>query len=123
MQKKKFWLVVMALIMVFSLLAACTPAAEEPAAEEPAAEEPAAEEPAMEEPTSMKAIIFTSTSLEEPWNSVYVASWDRVIAEKPHGLDISYDLAESVATADIARVMLEYYNTGEYDVFVFHDGG
>jgi basic membrane lipoprotein Med (substrate-binding protein (PBP1-ABC) superfamily) len=123
MHKKKFWFIIMVLIMVFSLLAACAPAAEEPATEEPAAEEPAAEEPAMEEPTALKAIIFTSTSLEEPWNSVYTDSWDRIAAEKPHGLDITYDIAESVATADIARVMLEYYNTGDYDIFVFHDGG
>lgn len=126
MQRKTVFLFLIVFVLTL-LLGACAPQAappaEEPAAEAPAAEEPAAEEMAAEEPTALKAIIFTSTSLEEPWNSVYVASWDRVAAEKPHGLSISYDIAESVATSDIARVMNEYFSTGEYDVVVFHDGG
>lgn len=55
--------VLMALLLVFSLLSACGPAAEEPAAEEPAAEEPEAEAPAEEE-----------AAAEEPLELVYAAS-------------------------------------------------
>ena len=129
-------LIIVLLIGLLFVFAGCAPAApavdapaneapavEEEAVEEDAPEEEMAEEGAMEEPTSLKAVIMASTSLEEPWNSVYVASFDRVIAEQPYGLDISYDFAENVATGDVARVAEEYYNTGDYDLFVFHDGG
>ena len=126
MQKKKVLYIVLTLVLLFSFVAACAPpAAEEPAAEEPAAEEPAAEEPAAEEmmePTELKAVLLTSTSAEEPWNSVYVSAWDRVAATKPHGLTMTLDVAENVAVSDVSRVMNEYFNTGEYDVIISHGG-
>ena len=55
MKKSTILSVLISLVVIFSLLAACAPAAEEPAAEEPAAEEPAAEEPAAEEPAAEEA--------------------------------------------------------------------
>jgi basic membrane protein A and related proteins len=126
MQKKKVLYIVMTLVLLFSFVAACAPpAVEEPAAEAPAAEEPAAEEPAAEEmmePTELRAVAFSSSSIEEPWNSVFVAAWDRVAATSPHGLTMTLDFAEEVAVSDFSRVVNEYFSTGEYDVIISHNG-
>lgn len=71
---------------------------------------------------SLKIAVLLPTTIEESWNSVYIQALDRVIAEKPHDLDITYKYVESVATADAERVMQGFADTGEYDVLVYHAG-
>jgi len=85
---KKWLLVIISIVVIFSLtLAACSPAAEEPAAEEPAAEEPAAEEPAAEEPAAeepaveepaaeeSKIVTFAWTQEPDSLNPFYTDMW------------------------------------------------
>lgn len=49
---KRFWTILIAMLMLTGLVVACAQPTEEPAAEEPVAEEPVAEEPAAEEPVA-----------------------------------------------------------------------
>ena len=95
--KNKWFLYVISLLVVFSLiLAACAPAAtappaveeppaeeppmEEPPAEEPPAEEPTAEPPPVEEPGEPKTV--TMTFFEEPdnLNQFYSGMWFSTLA-------------------------------------------
>ena len=55
--KNKYFFVVLSLLVIVSLLVACTPAAEEPATEEPATAEPAAEEPVEAEPITLTYLV------------------------------------------------------------------
>lgn len=62
--KKSLYSLLMLLIAMSMILAACTPAAtEEPAAEEPVAEEPVAEEPAATEPVTIRYTMWDANQL------------------------------------------------------------
>jgi basic membrane protein A len=113
-------------VMLAIVMAGCQPAPESaaPTEQEAAPTEPVAtptEEVAAEaEPTELNIAILTDTSLEEPWNTALLAALDRVIAEEPHGLTISYDIAENVADPDAARILRQFLVTGEYAVVIAH---
>lgn len=66
--------------------------------------------------------VLLPTPIEEAWNSVYIQALDRVVAQAPHGLEVSYKYVESVATADAERVMQGFIDSGDFNVFVFHGG-
>ncbi len=66
--------------------------------------------------------VLRPTTIEEAWNSVYIQALDRVVAEKPHGLEVSYRYVESVSSADAERVMQGFAATGDYDILVYHGG-
>ena len=101
--------------LVFALLlGACTPAA---APTEAAKPEPAKSDA---KPTSLKIAIVTTTPAEEPWNTVLLQAMDRVIATKPHGLDITYTFQEQIATTDGTRVLGELAASGEYGIIWGH---
>jgi basic membrane lipoprotein Med (substrate-binding protein (PBP1-ABC) superfamily) len=137
MKLNKMFLVI-TLIMILSMaLAACqpaAPAAEEPAAEEPVAEEPAAEEPAAEEPVAEEPaaeepmdeaptelrIAIGVVFLEEAWTTSLLQSLERVIAEEPHGLTITYDIIEEFTFADAERILDQVASTGDYDMIWAH---
>ena len=70
--KNRWFLTLMAILVVFSLvMAACAP----PAAEEPAAEEPAAEEPVAEEPAEPKNATITFFEEPDTLNPYYTSMW------------------------------------------------
>lgn len=124
------------LIVALALLAAaCGGAATEPpAVEEPAMEEPAVEEPEMEEPeepvetepvemepevevpTQLKVAIITCCGIESMWDASFFEAMERVKAEEPHGLEITWDWTDGVWGDEAERVMREYAETGEYDI-------
>jgi basic membrane lipoprotein Med (substrate-binding protein (PBP1-ABC) superfamily) len=113
------------LLLAGLLLTACgqaaPPAAEPAPTEPPAAEEAAVEEPAAAEaPTELKIALILDTAIESPWNTAFLQALERLQAEKPHGLTISYDLTESVAQPDHERVLREYANSGEYPIIWAH---
>lgn len=69
-----------------------------------------------EDPKELKIVFFNQSPIEEPWNTAMVQSIERIVAEEPHGLKISYKYAENVATPDAERVMREYATIGAYDI-------
>ncbi len=71
---------------------------------------------AAEEPKEVKIVFFNQSPLEEPWNTSMVQSIERVMADPPHGLKISYKYAENVLTPDAERVMREYATIGAFDI-------
>jgi basic membrane lipoprotein Med (substrate-binding protein (PBP1-ABC) superfamily) len=70
--------------------------------------------------STLKIAVVTTTTLEEPWNTAMVQSLDRMIAVKPHDLQIEYVIQENVASPDGERVMREYAKTGEYGIIWAH---
>jgi basic membrane protein A and related proteins len=124
MKKKFFVRACVALLLIAVLSSACAPAATPaPVQSQPQAEEPAAPVAAVaEESKELNIAVVMSTTIEEPWNAVYIQALDRVAAAKPHGLTIKYDYAENVATADAERVMQGYAATGKYGILVYHSG-
>ena len=69
-----------------------------------------------EEPTELSIVFFNQSPLEEPWNTSMVQSIERVMADAPHGLKITYKYSENVSTPDAERVMRGYAATGEFDI-------
>jgi basic membrane lipoprotein Med (substrate-binding protein (PBP1-ABC) superfamily) len=138
MSKRLFWQVVSILVLASIMVTACTPAqvtttapqpekvnpapTEVPADTQPAPTEAPAAPVTVAEPTELKIAIVMSTTIEEPWNAVYVQALDRVAKEKPYGLTMTYDYSENVATTDAERVMNNYANSGKYGIMVYHSG-
>lgn len=65
------------------------------------------------------AMIFLNTT-EEPYNTSFLQSWDRISEEQPHGLTVNYDFTENVATPDAERVLRELASSGNYDMIWAH---
>lgn len=68
-----------------------------------------------EEPTTLRIAGILSAGKEAPWESSFVASMDRVIAARPHGLDIEVTYTENVYD-DAEQVFRTYAETGDYDI-------
>ena len=68
-----------------------------------------------EDPTSLKIAGILSAGKEAPWETSFVNSMDRVIAAKPHGLDIEVNYTENVYD-NAEQVFRTYAETGEYDI-------
>src|SRR6478736_4296789 len=70
---------------------------------------------AAENPTKLKIAGILSAGKEAPWETSFVSSMDRVIAAKPHGLDIEVNYTENVSD-NAEQVFRTYAETGEYDI-------
>ncbi len=68
-----------------------------------------------EDPTTLKIAGILSAGKESPWEASFVASMDRVIAAKPHGLNIEVNYTENVYD-NAEQVFRTYAETGEYDI-------
>ena len=68
-----------------------------------------------EEPTTLRIAGILSAGKEAPWERSFVESMERVIAEKPHGLDIEVNYTENVYE-NAEQVFRTYAETGEYDI-------
>ena len=64
----------------------------------------------------LKIAMITNTTVEEPWNTAVIQAFDRIKAERPHGLDVEYKIHENVPMADGERVLRAYAQTGEYGI-------
>jgi basic membrane lipoprotein Med (substrate-binding protein (PBP1-ABC) superfamily) len=71
-------------------------------------------------PTELRVAAIFESPLEDGWNASFVQSWNRVIAEKPHGLTITLDTSESIALPDGERVLRQLAESGKYDIIVAH---
>lgn len=72
-----------------------------------------------ETPAKLKIAGVLSAGKEAPWETSFVASMNRVIAAKPHGLDIEAAYTENVSE-NAEQVFRAYAETGEYDI-IFGD--
>lgn len=76
---------------------------------------------AAEAPKEVRIAVVNSLIKELPWNTAIVQAFDRVVKEKPFGLEIKWDFVENVSPADAQRVMNELAKTGKYDIIWGHD--
>jgi basic membrane lipoprotein Med (substrate-binding protein (PBP1-ABC) superfamily) len=119
MSRNKTWRLIALAATVTLFVAACGGAATT-AAPEPTAAPAATEPPAAQTPTEVNIAGITITPLEEPWNTSWIQTMERLKAEKPHGLTINLDVTENVAPPDAERVLREYAQTGKYDIIWAH---
>ena len=75
----------------------------------------ATEDPAPK-PDRLNIAVVCVTVVEAPWATALIQSLERVKKEKPHGLDISWDISENVLPPDVERVLREYAKTGKYGI-------
>ncbi len=68
-----------------------------------------------EEPRTLRIAGILSAGKEAPWETSFVASMDRVVAARPHGLEIEVDYTENVSD-NAEQVFRTYAETGEYDI-------
>ena len=68
-----------------------------------------------EDPTKLKIAGILSAGKEAPWETSFVNSMNRVIAAKPHGLDVEVNYTENVYD-NAEQVFRTYAETGEYDI-------
>ena len=81
---------------------------------------PAAAQPVAENPTELNIAAIFISPVEEPWNTSWLQTIDRLKAEKPHGLTINLDYTENVAPPDAERVLRQYAETGKYQIIWAH---
>lgn len=115
MYANKFGTILTCLTLLAVGLAACAgPATEAPTSVPPTAAPTATEKPAG--PTELKIAIITCCGIESMWDASFFEAMERVKAEKPHGLNITWDWTDGVWGDDAEQVMREYAETGEYNI-------
>jgi len=72
-----------------------------------------------ENPTKVKIAGVLSAGKEAPWETSFVNSMNRVIAARPHGLDVEAEYTENVYD-NAEQVFRTYAEAGEYDI-IFGD--
>ncbi|MCZ7534465.1 MAG: BMP family protein [Acidimicrobiia bacterium] len=77
-------------------------------------------------PTEVNIALILETVLEEPFNATFAQALDRAVEQRPHGVDVNYEVFENIAFADAERVIRELAVSGKYDIIVanssFSDG-
>jgi basic membrane lipoprotein Med (substrate-binding protein (PBP1-ABC) superfamily) len=96
------------------LLVACgeTPTEAPP----PATAVPPTEEPEAQLPSELNIAAILTIGLEEGWDRSWYDSMQRVIDQKPYGLDITLDYTEGVWGDEAELVLREYAETGKYEI-------
>ncbi len=95
------------------------PTAEAPATEAPPVVQPTAVAPSSNAPTKLNIAIAT-LYLEEAWTTGLLQSLEKVIAEKPHGLEITYHVLEEVTFDNVGMVLDQAAATGQFDIIWAH---
>jgi basic membrane lipoprotein Med (substrate-binding protein (PBP1-ABC) superfamily) len=116
----KIWKFFIPLAVLLMLLAACAPQATQtpPAAEQPAQ----TEKPAAAAPTKVNIGFIYCGPLDEPWSQAMIQAVERVKADPPHGLQISYKYFEKITVDEFEKFTRNVIDSGEYDIVWFHDG-
>ena len=143
MTHKRIWIVLNMVVILSMLLVGCggaaqppveapkteapaaapaateAPPAEPAATEAPAAEPVATEAPAAEQPKKLN-IAIGAVVKEEAWTTGLLQDLEKVIAEKPHGLEITYHFLEEVTFDSVGVVLDQAASTGEFDIIWAH---
>jgi basic membrane protein A len=122
---RKYGALLLLVAIVSSLVAGCgstpSPTSAPAATTAPGATAaPTAAESTGEVPTVLNIAGVTITPIEEPWNTSWLQTIERLQAAKPHGLTINLDYTENVAPPDAERVMREYAESGKYQIIWGH---
>jgi basic membrane protein A len=72
------------------------------------------------EPKTFNVGAIFLSPVDEPWNTAWLQAWDRIKAEKPHGLTINVDYTENVAPPDAERVLRQMAASGKYQAIFAH---
>jgi basic membrane protein A len=72
------------------------------------------------EPTELNVAMIFLNTVEEPYNTSFLQSWERIKEDQPNGLTINYEFTENVAPPDAERVLRELANSGQYDMIWAH---
>ena len=73
-----------------------------------------------DEPTELNVAMIFLNTVEEPYNTSFLQSWERITEERPHGLEITVDYTENVSAQDAERVLRELASSGEYEMIWAH---
>ncbi len=109
----------LSLLAVFGLFAAACGSDSE-AAEETTEESTDEAAEAGEAPTSVDIAIVLEGVIEEGWNAAMLGALDRIAAEEPNGLALTYEPIEDVAYADGERIGRDLATSGDYDIIIMH---
>ena len=73
-----------------------------------------------ENPTDLNIAIILSAGLESPWDGTFIEALERVKAEQPHGLDISWQYTDPLWGDDAGDAMALFAESGQYDIIWAH---
>ena len=73
-----------------------------------------------EGPSALNIALVLEGVVEEGWNTAMINALDRITAEAPYGLEVSYDIVENVAYADGERIGRELAGSGSYQMIIMH---
>jgi basic membrane protein A and related proteins len=132
-QRRSFAVVLpLLLVVVLSSCAAPSPATQAPAptappptaAPAPTEAPPTAAPAPTQAPTTqateaskdLRIAVVTCCSLESQWDAQFLKALDRVKAEKPHDLNITYQVTDNTFGDDATPVIQNYAESGDYDI-------
>jgi basic membrane protein A and related proteins len=115
---RKLLACIVLLTMVGMLLVACGATPESTQAPQPTQAQ--TQPTAAQAPTELNIAGITITAIEEPWNTAWLQTMNRIQAAKPHGLTINLEYTENVAPPDAERVLRQYAQTGKYQIIWSH---
>ena len=124
MSRKKLWGLLVMVLLLSMVFAACGQQAETPVVEAPEEVEEApevAEEPAAPElPTTVNFACITSDTVEQPWHTAFAQAFERVAQDPPHGLEMTITCTENVAPPDAERILRQYAESGNFQIVWAH---
>ena len=75
---------------------------------------------AADNPKELQIAVILASSPDNPWDRGLLKAMDRVAAEKPHGLEITYNATDPVWGDDALRAMSLFAKSGKYGVVWAH---
>ena len=76
--------------------------------------------PTPDAPTELVIAMIMNGQAEEPWFSTMIDSLNRIAAERPYDLDVSFDTFEAIQYADGERVIRDLATSGKYQIILAH---
>ena len=71
---------------------------------------------------NLNIAVLICCGMESGWDSTFVHAMDRMVAAKPHGLNITYTLTDPIYGDDVVDAMTLFAESGEYDIIFNHTG-
>ncbi len=73
-----------------------------------------------ENPTDLNIAIILSAGIESAWDGTLIEALERVKAEKPHGLDVSWEYTDPLWGDDAGDAMRVFAESGAFDIIWAH---